>query len=263
MPLARDLARRQLRDHRSGNPGTYFGEGHAELSIDEAYAVQEEVARQRVAAGDTIVGFKIGCIGPKIFEQFGMRGPIRAVLYGSEVRRSGATVVARPRARLAIEGEIAVRLGDHGRIAEAFPVIELHHLVFRGPRKTLSELIANNGLNVGIIIPADGGRTATPGHATPSILSIEVNGIEIDRGPLWGMGGAEGAVSWLRAQLETRGISLERGDVVLTGTPLGIHPVAPGDRIRVTSEALGIVEASVVGEEYADRDDLLREDAGG
>ena len=50
-------------------------------------------------------------------------------------------------AHLAIEGEMAVRIGPDGTITAAFPVIELHHFVFRGARKTLPELVANNGLN--------------------------------------------------------------------------------------------------------------------
>ncbi len=48
---------------------------------------------------------------------------------------------------------MALRIGDDGRIAAAFPVVELHHFVFRAPRKTLAELVANNGINAGIVIP--------------------------------------------------------------------------------------------------------------
>jgi hypothetical protein len=56
--------------------------------------------------------------------------------------------------------EMALRIGDDGQIAVAFPVIELHHSVFRAPRKTLLELVANNGLNAGIVggCPAVGSR---------------------------------------------------------------------------------------------------------
>jgi 2-keto-4-pentenoate hydratase len=55
----------------------------------------------------------------------------------------------------AIEGEMALRIGVDGEIAAAFPVIELHQFVFRAPRKTLAELVANNGMNAGAVIPQD------------------------------------------------------------------------------------------------------------
>jgi 2-keto-4-pentenoate hydratase len=56
------LARRQWHDYRQGTPGTYFGEEHAKLSLDQAYAVQMEVARLRCDDGDAGAGYKIGCI---------------------------------------------------------------------------------------------------------------------------------------------------------------------------------------------------------
>ena len=58
-------------------------------------------------------------------------------------------------ANLAIEGEMAARIGADGTISAVFPVIELHHFVFRGARKTLPELVANNGLNGGIVLPTE------------------------------------------------------------------------------------------------------------
>jgi hypothetical protein len=45
-----------------------------------------------------------------------------------------------------------VKSRDESIVTAAFPVIELHHFVFRGPRKTLAELVANNGINAGAVI---------------------------------------------------------------------------------------------------------------
>ena len=245
----RELAQRQLRDYCAAEPGRFFGEDHAALAIEEAYAIQDEVARLRVAGGDAIAGFKIGCIGPKILEQFGMSGPIGAILYRSEVHRSGVTLLAGLYAGLAVEGEVAVRLDEDGEIRSAFPVIELHNFVFRAPRKTLVELVANNGLNCGIVIP-EGVEPPFDGDAADSgVLSLSINGAEVDRGSPWAMaGGAETAVAWLRQHLADRGRALEGGHVVLTGTPLGLHPVRPGDVIRVAWTSHGEVEATVRGE---------------
>ena len=58
-----DLAARQLRDYFQGTPGIYFAEDHPPLELEEAYGVQAEVAKLRSVAGDSIAGYKVGCIG--------------------------------------------------------------------------------------------------------------------------------------------------------------------------------------------------------
>jgi 2-keto-4-pentenoate hydratase/2-oxohepta-3-ene-1,7-dioic acid hydratase in catechol pathway len=41
-------------------------------------------------------------------------------------------------------------------------------------------------------------------------------------------------------------MTLEPGDVIATGTPKGIGPLAPGDKVEITIENLGTLESSVV-----------------
>ncbi len=62
-PVFEALATRQWHDYQRRTPGTYFAEAWDTLTMDEAYAVQMEVARLRCAAGDAVVGYKVGCIG--------------------------------------------------------------------------------------------------------------------------------------------------------------------------------------------------------
>ena len=234
-PALRALAARQWSDYQECSPGTYFAERHAALSTDAAYAVQAEVARLRCDAGDAVAGYKVGCIGPGVVEQFGMSGPIHARLFRSELHASGATLRHGAYANLAIEGEMAVRIGSDGTIAGAFPVIELHHFVFRASPKSLVELIANNGINAGVVVPGDGTSMPLARWQGARTLAVAVNGRTIDSGGLWAMaGGAVEAVNWLRDGLGRDGIALTDGDLVLTGTPLGLHPVRSGDRVAVT-----------------------------
>jgi hypothetical protein len=81
-----------------------------------------------------------------------MEGPIRGYLFESEIRQNGDTLDSVAYACLAIEGEMALRIGEKGQVEAAFPVIELHHFVFRAARKTLVELVANNGLERAAVI---------------------------------------------------------------------------------------------------------------
>jgi 2-keto-4-pentenoate hydratase len=79
------LALRQWRDYQRAMPGGAFTDPELSLTLEEAYAVQMEVARLRCAAGDAVAGYKIGCIGPGMVRQFGMSGPIHARLFRSEI----------------------------------------------------------------------------------------------------------------------------------------------------------------------------------
>ena len=240
------LALRQWRDYQWATPGGAFADPELLLTLEEAYAVQMEVARLRCAAGDAIAGYKVGCIGPGVVKQFGMSGPIHARLFRSEIHEPGCTLRHAAYANLAIEGEMALRIGDNAKIVAAFPVIELHHFVFRAPKKTLAELIANNGINAGAVVPRNG-ETMPPNHwRDAKTLSVSINGTTIDTGALWAMpGGATEALDWLRSDLDRFGEALKPGDLVLAGTPLGLHPVKAGDHVVVSVDGTAYVDCHI------------------
>lgn len=240
------LARRHLQDYLARQPGTCFGDPDFKLGLEPAYALQAEVTKLRIAAGDRMIGYKVGCTGAGTVSQFGMAGPIRGCLFGSEVQENHAEIAADAFAALAIEGEMALRLGANGAIAAAFPVIELHHFVFRGVRKTLAELVANNGLNGGIVMPDAAWQTSQHYIEQPGTLGVQINGRQIGLSILWPMaGGPAASLDWLSAHLGNAGQHLQPGQIILSGTPLGLYPVQPGDRVTVLVDGRVAVACSV------------------
>jgi 2-keto-4-pentenoate hydratase len=228
------LAERQWRDYRACTPGTCFAEPGFALTLDDAYRLQHAVAALRVAADDRVIGYKVGCTGAGVVAQFGMAGPISGRLYHSEVCRSGARLDAAGFANPAIEGEMAVRIGEDGEAEAAFPVIELHNYVFRAPRPALAELVANNGLNAGIVLPEAAWMASRDCLARQDGLSVRINGTVLAAGELWPLpGGAAASVAWLRRHLAGFGLELAPGQIVLAGTPLGLYPVGVGDEVAV------------------------------
>ena len=242
------LAARQLADYRAHTPGTFFAEeDHPRLTLDDAYAVQAEVARLRAAEGEPVAGYKVGATGASVREQFGMDGPIRGFVYGTELYTSGAELSHASYANLAIEGELAVRLGDDAEIVRIFPVIELHNYVFRSETPNLQELIANNGVHAGVVLPATEGVEWRGEEPLDGVLRVEINGRTVDEGAMSGVpGGPAGSVGWWRRNLRAYGLALRPRQMVLTGTPLGLYPVRPGDSVRVVAERLGTVEMTAV-----------------
>ena len=241
-----DIAGRQWRDYQAHRPGTYFSERHDPLSIEQAYALQAATARLRIDAGDIIAGYKVGCTGPGIVEQFGMQGPIHGMLYRSELHRSGVTLDADRDEGLAIEGEMALRIGPDGRPDAAFPVIELHNYVFRAPQRTLVELVANNGLNAGVVLPAGDWMQSARRLTGDGELSVHINGDRCAAAKLWPMpGGANESLEWLRGNLARFGLALSPGDLVLAGTALGLYPVTAGDHVTVGVDGATAVECFI------------------
>jgi 2-keto-4-pentenoate hydratase len=83
------LARQQLADYRAGTPGTFFADPQRPpLDLADAYRVQAEVAALR-APEETVIGYKVGCTGPGTRAQFGLDGPVRGLLYDSELHPLG------------------------------------------------------------------------------------------------------------------------------------------------------------------------------
>ena len=166
------IARQQLTDYKNNNPGTIFRDKNFSISIDEAYAVQDALVKLRLKEGTAVIGYKVGCTGPGITKLFGIDGPIRGTLFDKEVHESGVKLNAKQFCNLAVEAEMAIQIGVDGQITSVFPVIELHNFVFRAPKKSLAELIANNGLNKGIVLSQLNWWTLTEAYKKTSVLSL-------------------------------------------------------------------------------------------
>ena len=241
-----EIARRQLKDYRSINPGTCFGEQGFNLAIVKAYAVQDEVVNLRIKDGERVVGYKVGCTGAGTMKLFGMKGPIRGTLFDTEMLLSGVILNSRSFCNLAVEAEMAIKVGENGQILSALPVIELHNYVFRAPKKTLSELVANNGLNKGVIFSKQHWDRSPEAYKKMSVLSLEINDKVIDKGDLWPMdGGPLSSLNWLQKHLREHDLKLSAGDVVLVGTALGLYSVRSGDKIDVKVDGKSAVHCTV------------------
>ena len=231
----KQLALKQLSDYRNNNPGTCFEDLGFILDINSAYELQDTVTDLRVTEGEEIIGYKVGCTGSGTTVQFGMKGPIRGTLFDSEMLRNDVELDFKLFTNLSIEGEMAVTIGANGEIVSAFPVIELHNFIFRAPIKTLPELITNNGLNAGVVCPDLIWRESTQYINQSAQLSVKINSEVIAAGDLWPLPqGPSGSIEWLEDNLKSRNRSILPGNIILTGTSLGLYPVQPGDKIEIS-----------------------------
>lgn len=247
-PSIAEIARRQLADYDSHLPGRIFEDARFGLSIPEAFAVQRQVAGLRAARGEAVAGYKIGCISGVVQRQLGIGRPVFGYVFATELYRSGVSVDPDRFCCLAVEGELAVRMGEGLSIASVFPVIELHNNVFRGAIRSAQELIANNALHAGVVLPAREIR------CTDGIKTLSTALAVFRRGEMLGSatgeeipGGPAASVAEVARHLARAGEALEPGLIVLTGSPLPLYPAAPGDDIVVRGPESIEVELFVGG----------------
>ena len=229
-----ELATRQLSDYKNNTPGTWFAEPVFNMNINLAYELQDTVTQLRLKEGDSIAGYKIGCIGKDVKEQFGMNGPIRGTLFSSEMFSNNAVLSAGAYCNLAIEAEMAFVIDAYFQIKRVFPVIELHNFIFRAPQKNLPELIGNNGINCGVVVPVQKQHRSIEDLDQLVDLSLQINDSRYSTNQLWPIDSNPlGSLGWLQKNLSSYNKKLEAGQLILAGTTLGLYTVRAGDQINV------------------------------
>ena len=150
---------------------------------------------------------------------------------------------------LAIEGEFAVRIGEDidRAVSPVFPVIELHNYVFRSSTGAAQELIGNNAIHAGVVLPATESFSVDREDLWREPISVWING------KLHGTSDGSAAPEVIRASLlsvtrhlERFGTCLKKGQIVLTGSPLPLYRVRMGDQVEVRCGRFPSVTASIM-----------------
>lgn len=247
------IAGQMLIDYDAKNPGTVFADG-LRLEITDAWGLQSAVARLREQRGETVVGYKIGCVCENNQRANGLLHPVWGRLWSTEQHSGGASLRKADFANVAIEAEFAVTLdrdidprkASVEAVADAveyiYPVLELHNLVMRGGAPTGHELIANNGIHAGVV---RGQGVAVSTELVTTDLALIFDGVTVDSWSTvqWPRD-ILSAVKWLTEQLDETGRRLVKGGLILTGA-FG-PPISLGDKTRVdaTSSVFGNVSAT-------------------
>ena len=226
--------------------------------LDDAYAIRAafEDIEQAVGRG-AVAGYKIAITTKVMQELCGIDEPCYGAIFAREVHHRRARLRARAYCRIAIETEIAVRLGedlpeggDRDRVAGAvescMPAIELiEDLCYDYKQLDAPALVAGNCWNAGIVLgdPVAGWRSLDLAAAT---ARLTINSREIGRGVGADvMGHPLNALSWLANKKAKHGTPLRRGMVVMTGSIVATKFPAAGDQCVVEIDGLGTAELAL------------------
>jgi 2-keto-4-pentenoate hydratase len=250
-----ELATRQLADFDARTPNRMFSEP-VELKTAQAYDIQEEVARLRERRGEKIIGYKVGCTSAAIQQQLGISEPIFGRIFETGGHAAGVRLSCGDYANPAVEGEFAVRLARNlpgsplsdeqylEAIQDIFPVIELHHFVLQSARPSCQELIASNGMHAGFVL-AEKQRGVMPGGNPGLTIGItSASGGVIAKSST--ISRPIESLRWLTGRLAEHGLFLSAGQIVLTGSPMQLFPVAPGSHVIVEAESMGQSRAEFI-----------------
>jgi 2-keto-4-pentenoate hydratase len=255
-PVDRDAIADQLADAYSSRvlvaPLTGRIDG---LSVDDAYAIQQLQTDRRVEDGAGIVGFKVGLTSAAMQQQLGIDQPDYGHLFADMQHAADAPIATGDYLAPRAEPEIALVLAKPlrgtgigvadiiGATAYVLPAIEIIDSRIADWRIGLLDTIADNASSGGFVL----GATPTPLAGLDLALTgcvFRRNGRILSTGTGAAvLGSPLYAAAWLANTLTARGVELNAGHVILTGSLTAAVPVGPGDSITATLAQLGSVTA--------------------
>jgi 2-keto-4-pentenoate hydratase len=250
--LAADLAQAE----RSRQPIAPLTAGHPEIDVVDAYEIQLINIRQRVAEGARVVGHKVGLSSLAMQQMMGVDEPDYGHLLDEMQVFEDTPVNADKYLYPRVEVEVGFILAhdlpgancteDHVVAAtEALvPSIELIDTRITDWKIALCDTIADNASSAGFVLGA--GRVApTDIDITQIEAELTCNGEVVAKGRSDAvLGNPVTAVAWLARKVESFGVRLRAGDIVLPGSCTRAIDARPGDKFVAEFAGLGSVGLS-------------------
>lgn len=230
-----------------------------EFGIDDiaaAYDVQDRLVPLMMAGNGKPCGYKIGLTSKAMQEMVGIDSPIAGVVLEGRKIGSGADVSLGDHGRAGIEFEVAVRLGaDLGTspsredvagavesVCAAFEIIDDRNADYTS--LDLRTVLADNSWNAGAVLST---FVPPPADLASVVGTVKLNGTEVDSGPgSAALGHPYEPVRWLAEHLASRGRTLKKGDLVLTGSLVKTMFPSPGDQFDFAVTGIGEVSVTFV-----------------
>ncbi|MGB7867160.1 MAG: 2-keto-4-pentenoate hydratase [Mycobacterium sp.] len=250
--LAADLAEAE----RSRQPIAPLTAAHPEIDVVDAYEIQLINIRQRVAEGARVVGHKVGLSSLAMQQMMGVDEPDYGHLLNEmqvfEDTPAKADKYLYPRVEVEVGFILAHDLpgvncteDDVLKATEALvPSIELIDTRIADWKIALCDTIADNASSAGFVLGA--------GRVAPTDIDItQIDAVLTRNGEVAAKGRSDAvlgnpvtAVAWLARKVESFGVRLRAGDIVLPGSCTRAIDVHPGDNFVAEFAGLGSVRLS-------------------
>ncbi|WP_404451842.1 2-keto-4-pentenoate hydratase [Virgibacillus necropolis] len=226
---------------------------YPELSIDEAYLIQEELIRQKLEEGHTISGPKMGITSEAKMKQMDVDDPIYGYVFDNMVVEEGESISISDYIHPKVEPEIGFILGrdlegpgittlDVLRATEyVFPALEIIDSRYENFNFTLPDVIADNTSAAGAVFGTY--------LRKPEELELDVVGVTLSvNGEIKSLGAGASvlghpakSVARLANMISKKGEKVKAGQPILTGGITAAVRLSPGDFVNVKYGGLGDV----------------------
>lgn len=228
------------------------------LTIDDAYAISLRVLAKRCAAGQRVVGKKIGVTSKPVQDMLGVHQPDFGFLTDSMWVEGDIDVAARNLIQPRAEAEIAFIL-KHGlkgpgvtaeQVIDAteaiVPCFEIVDSRIAQWKIGIVDTIADNA-SCGVFVLGDA-RADPRALDLPNLrVTVTRNGAPLSEGFGWAVQGSPAeAVAWLANTLGEYGVTLDAGDIILSGSLVPLEDARAGDLFEMELHGVGSCTARFV-----------------
>lgn len=226
-------------------------EREPDITIDDAYRIQQRMVERRLQAGETIVGKKIGVTSKPVQDLLGVFQPDFGQLTSGMMYEDNAVIDLSTLIQPKAEAELAFVLKEDlkGPDVTAMDVIRATDYVvpcfeivdsrITDWKIKIQDTVADNASCGVYVLGKDRGD--------PRVIDITLAGMVLEKnGELFStsagaavQGSPANAVAWLANTLGRLGIPFRAGEVILSGSQSALVPVAGGDELVCTIGGLG------------------------
>lgn len=223
----------------------------AEITIEDAYQIQQRMIQRRLDAGETIIGKKIGVTSKVVMDMLKVSQPDFGMMTSGMVFNEGESIDTSTMIAPRAEAEVAfvlksdlmgpgVTAADVLRATDfVVPCFEIVDSRIQDWKIKIQDTVADNA-SCGVLVL--GGRRKSPADIDLALagMVLEKNGEIISTSTGAAVQGSPvNAVAWLANTLGNLGIGLKAGEVILSGSQSPLVPVKAGDSLVCTVGGLG------------------------
>jgi 2-oxopent-4-enoate/cis-2-oxohex-4-enoate hydratase len=230
-----------------------------DITIEDAYRIQQQMIARRLAAGETIVGKKIGVTSKVVQAMVGVDRPDFGQLTSGMAYEEGEDLplggLIQPKAEAEVAFVLKRDLKGPGVTATdvifatdyVAPCFEIVDSRITDWKIKIQDTIADNA-SCGVYVIGKARKK-------PTALDLTLAGMVLERnGELFStaagaavQGGPVNAVVWLANTLGALGIPFLAGEVILSGSQSTLIPAMAGDMLKCTVGGLGSCEVRFSG----------------
>ncbi|WEK42032.1 MAG: fumarylacetoacetate hydrolase family protein [Candidatus Sphingomonas colombiensis] len=228
------------------------------LTVDDAYAISLDFLARRMADGEKVIGKKIGVTSKAVQDMLGVHQPDFGFLTDRMWIDGEIDIAANGLIQPRAEAEIAfilraplkgpgITVADVMEATESIaPCFEIVDSRIDDWKIGIVDTVADNA-SCGVFVIGEA-RADPRAHDLPALhVRVTKNGAPLSEG--YGhavQGNPAEAVAWLANTLGQYGVSLDAGDVILSGSLVPLAPAVAGDRFEMTLEGVGNCTATFV-----------------